>query len=342
MLYYTQSGLFSALCASREVKSFVPEAIVPKEKGMIVMEEVLQKDTQHEVLTVENLNRLNDAFAKYIFANEERKILTMDLVNSFFEFEGTAQITDFTFSDRELDPDRKRGKGVVLDVVGKSSDGTLTNVEIQLQQFDDMDRRTLYYWSQLYNRRLLGGEDYESLNRTVTINILDYRLFTDETWPEYHSCFAVLNTKDAHHALTKDLEIHFVELPKLTSSKMKNARHLERWLRYLSPKTTMEERRRLAMEDSNIQTAMEAEKEFVKNPLCITAYEQHQKYLRDQHAREKFVREEGEAIGEARGFAKGEASGIAKAVNALRKKGKSDAVIAELLDMDVKEVQLIQ
>ena len=92
------------------------------------------------------------------------------------------------------------------------------------------------------------------------------------------------------------------------------------------------------MEDANINTALEAEKEFVKNPICITAYEQHQKYLRDKHAREKFVRKEGEAIG----FAKGEASGIAKAVNALRKKGKSDSAIAELLDMDVKEVQLIQ
>lgn len=92
------------------------------------------------------------------------------------------------------------------------------------------------------------------------------------------------------------------------------------------------------MEDANIHTAMEAEKEFIKNPICITAYEQHQKYLRDKHAREKFVRKEGEAIGEARGIA----MGIAKAVNALRKKGKSDDVIAELLDMDVKEVQLIQ
>ena len=48
----------------------MPEAIIPKEKGMIVMEKVLQEDTQNEILTVENLNRMNDAFAKFIFANE--------------------------------------------------------------------------------------------------------------------------------------------------------------------------------------------------------------------------------------------------------------------------------
>ena len=201
--------------AGREVKSFGPEAIVPNHERDDCMEEVLEEVAQVGVLTVENLNRMNDAFAKFIFANEARKLLTLDLVNSFFEFEGTAQITDFKFIDREQDPDRKWGKGVVLDVVGESSDGTLVNVEIQLQQFDDMDRRTLYYWAQLYTRRLLSGEDYDNLNRTVAINILDFRLFSDEIWPDYHSCFAVLNTRNAEHALTKDLEIHFVELPKL-------------------------------------------------------------------------------------------------------------------------------
>ena len=315
------------------MKSFGPEAIVPNHERDDCMEEVLEEVAQVGVLTVENLNRMNDAFAKFIFANEARKLLTLDLVNSFFEFEGTAQITDFKFIDREQDPDRKWGKGVVLDVVGESSDGTLVNVEIQLQQFDDMDRRTLYYWAQLYTRRLLSGEDYDNLNRTVAINILDFRLFSDEIWPDYHSCFAVLNTRNAEHALTKDLEIHFVELPKLAATKRENTRHLERWLRYLSPKTTMEERRRLAMEDANIHTAMEAEKEFVKNPICITAYEQHQKYLRDKHAREKYLRKEGETIG----FAKAERDMI----KTLHASGMSAEEIAARLQKDIAVVRQI-
>ena len=102
-------------------------------------------------------NRMNDAFAKFIFANEKRKQLTLDLINGFFELEGTAVIQDLEFSDRELDREAEEGKGVVLDVVGRSSDGTLVNVEIQLEQFQEMGKRTLYYWSQLYNRRLKKG-----------------------------------------------------------------------------------------------------------------------------------------------------------------------------------------
>jgi len=126
------------------------------------------------------------------------------------------------------------------------------------------------------------------------------------------------------------LEIHFVELPKWQRKKGAKLSRLERWLAYLSSKTTMEERRQLAMEDADIRIAMEAEKAFVQDYEYISAYDRQEKYERDRLAREDFVREEGEAIG------------FAKAVKALRKKGKSDAVIAELLDMDVKEVQQIQ
>ena len=289
----------------------------------VLQEDVTEEGSSHEVLTVENLNRMNDAFAKFIFAEEERKLLTLDFANSFFELEGTAQLTDFRLSDREMDPDWQHGKGVVLDVVGESSDGTLVNLEIQLRQFYAMDRRTLYYWSRLYNHRLKSGEEYEGLNRTVTINILNYKLFNDKVWPSYHSCFAVLNTKNLQHTLTKDLEIHFVELPKLTDSKKKNARHLERWLKYLSPKTTMEERRQLAMEDANIHTAMEAEKEFVKNPICITAYEQRQKYLRDEKARETFLRKQEEELCKQKEALRRQTEAVRRQTEALLKEGEA-------------------
>ena len=157
-----------------------------------------------KILKIEDLNRMNEVFAKYIFANEARKKLTLGLINSFFELEGTAEIIDFAFKDREIDPDSDESKGAVLDVLGECSDGTLVNVEIQLEQFKAMGKRSLHYWAKLYHRRLLKGEQYQHLNRTVTINILGYNLFPDEEWKNYHSCFAVLNTKNLRHALTRD------------------------------------------------------------------------------------------------------------------------------------------
>ena len=305
--------------------NFAPEAIVPAKE---------RDDCMKKVLKVEDLNRMNDVFAKYIFANEERKKLTLGLINSFFDFEGTAEIIDLAFKDREIDPDREEGKGAVLDVLGECSDGTLVNVEIQLEQFEEMGRRSLYYWAKLYQRRLLKGEDYETLFRTVTINILDYALFPDAEWKDYHSCFSVLNTKDLHHALTKDLEIHFVELPKWHYKKGAKMKRLERWLAYLSSKTTLEEREALAMVDEDIRTAMEAEKEFVQDYEYMSAYDRREKYLRDQRAHEKFVRNEG--------VAEGKAEAKKELIIAWRNKGKPDSEIAELLDMGVDEVRQVK
>ena len=87
------------------------------------------------------------------------------------------------------------------------------------------------------------------------------------------------------------------------------------------------------MDNANIHTAMEAEKEFVKNPICITAYEQHQKYLRDKHAREKYLRKEGETIGSAKAER--------DMIKTLHASGMSAEEIAARLQKDIAVVRQI-
>ena len=48
-----------------------------------------------------NLNRMNDALFKNIFA--QNSDITLSLINAVFEFQGTALITDIEFIDRNLD-----------------------------------------------------------------------------------------------------------------------------------------------------------------------------------------------------------------------------------------------
>lgn len=68
---------------------------------------------------------------------------------------------------------------------------------------------TLYYWSKLYTN-LEKGKEYTELARTVTINILCFKLLPGEL---YHSMYGVYNARN-QHLLTKDLEIHFIEMSK--------------------------------------------------------------------------------------------------------------------------------
>ena len=88
------------------------------------------------------------------------------------------------------------------------------------------------------------------------------------------------------------------------------------------------------MVDEDIRTAMEAEKEFVQDYEYMSAYDRREKYLRDQRAHEKFVRNEG--------VAEGKAEAKKELIIAWRNKGKPDSEIAELLDMDVAEVRQVK
>ena len=52
-----------------------------------------------------NLNRMNDALFKNIFA--QNSAITLSLINSVFEFQDSALISDIEFIDRNLDSDEE-------------------------------------------------------------------------------------------------------------------------------------------------------------------------------------------------------------------------------------------
>ncbi|MBR1662399.1 MAG: hypothetical protein IJ694_09040, partial [Acidaminococcaceae bacterium] len=114
-----------------------------------------------------------------------------------------------------------------------------------------------------------------------------------------------------------------------------------------------------------IQKVMEAEKVFLADPDCITAYEQHEKYLRDMAAMKEYDEEvgwerghaaglaEGRATGLAEGEAKGHAAGLeegrtsglmeerVRLVLKCYRESMSAAAIARLFDLEEAEVQEI-
>ena len=65
----------------------------------------------------DRIDRTNDAVFKAVFAKHPN--VTLSLANAFFEFQGTEQITDIEFVDREIDgdlPDQKESHGWIFSV----------------------------------------------------------------------------------------------------------------------------------------------------------------------------------------------------------------------------------
>ena len=163
-------------------------------------------------MEIQNLNRLNDVLFKAVFG--ENPNITLDFVNSVLKYDDTPIFQSIEFIDRELDPVEMGGKGARLDLLGRETlTGAKVNLEVQVSTQKYFGERSLYYWARLYND-LKQGDVYSDLTRTVTICVLDFILFEDEKEKSnWYSSFGIYDKKTGKQ-LTKDFEMHFIELPK--------------------------------------------------------------------------------------------------------------------------------
>ena len=60
------------------------------------------------------------------------------------------------------------------------------------------------------------------------------------------------------HRLTDDIELHFLELPKVRRQDLRNMRCLDKWMAFLNNKLSNEEMEELAMSEAAIGTAWDA------------------------------------------------------------------------------------
>ena len=284
----------------------------------------------------ERIDRTNDAVFKAVFAKHPD--ITLSLINSFFEFQGTEQIADLEFIDREIDgilPDDKESR---LDILGRTSEGVKVNIEVQVNPLLAMGERSLFYWARNYID-LKKGDEYDKLTRTVAINILAFDLFDRKKYPDMHSCFGVYDQKTGCQ-LTPQLEIHFLELKKFKADSVKLMNRIEKWAAYFSPGTTDEEMTAIIESDANIRAAVEVEKMFTQDEVARRAYEKAEKFRRDQAAQLHYARSQGIAQGiaqgKAQGIAQGKAQGIAQGIAQGKAQG-IESMIVTLRELSIPE-----
>ena len=257
----------------------------------------------------QNYNPMNDYLFKFVFGREERKRITLSFLNAVLGREGEDELTDIAFADREFDPRFSEEKLSRLDIYGVVSDGSKINIEVQLVNYQNMEKRTLYYWSQMY-QSLRKGEDYETLTRSITINLLNFRLLPQEN---AHNMYGLYDIASGHR-LTEDLEIHFLEIPKFHVKSVKEMKRLEKWLAYFSNKLDERETEELAMSEAAISEAIRAEQVFMQSDVERWQYEQREKALRDYISGMRAARRIGLAEGRDLGLAEGRAEGTQQAM----------------------------
>src|SRR3990167_4542614 len=99
--------------------------------------------------------RVDIAFKK-IFGVEENKDLLILLINSIVSKED--QVSDVTLLNPYNPKNFKSDKLSVLDIKAKGVEGKRFNIEIQISNEADYNKRALYYWAKLYTEQLKESE----------------------------------------------------------------------------------------------------------------------------------------------------------------------------------------
>lgn len=263
-----------------------------------------------------NYNPLNDVLFKFIFGKEERKQITIDFLNAILNPSLGHTIQDLQFSNTEMSPEHDHDKLTRLDVACVLDSGEQVDVEVQVANEKNMARRTLYYWAQMYLMSLPAGKTYRNLKPCITINLVNFS-FLPQEGP--HAVYGIYNPTNEHQ-LTKDLAIHFLEIPKYAKQEKKpitEMSKMERWLAYFANQLDRKGKEELAMSEAAIQNAMEAARIFLNNTAERRLYINREMARMDRESQLEEAHEEGLKEGHKEGLEEGAISNTIHNLNNL-------------------------
>src|SRR5271170_1265477 len=135
--------------------------------------------------------RVDIAFKK-IFGVEENKDLLISLINSIVGKDD--QVAEITLLNPYNPKNFRQDKLSILDVKAQGTDGKRFNIEIQISDEADYDKRALYYWAKLYTEQLQASEGYSLLSKAIGIHILNFTSILDKEdnrRNKYHNVFHI-------------------------------------------------------------------------------------------------------------------------------------------------------
>ena len=186
---------------------------------------------------------------------------------------------------------------------------------MQVNAEPDFKDRTLFYWSKMFSGGLKDGDMYDSLKKTICINIINFNLFKDRK--DYHSCYVPMEVK--HHDILSDkAAIHFFELRNV--NKARQHKPVEDRLDLINAETVGD---LMAIQE---ETKIPEVKKTIVKLITLSGDE---KVREEAYYREKQLHDEASALGYAR--SEGRAEERAYLVERMRQVGISEEQVRRVL-----------
>ena len=233
-------------------------------------------------------------------------------------------------------------KTSILDVRVETDSGEKVNIEVQLKDLYNMEKRTLMHWGREFTTSISAGGNYKDLPKVITINIVN---FDNIKLDDFHTCFHLWEDDHHDYMLTDVLEIHFINMVKFRKLKTRDIANnlLERWLTFLDVNTPEKTLKEIIQMDSVINKANERLNFVTQDKEFLREYHLREMALSDwttgiDAATEKGI-EIGIEMGIEKGIEKGAIQSKVEIARNLLKKGLEIDFIHEITGLDIEIIQ---
>lgn len=300
----------------------------------------------NEAILTGPINRLNDAYFKFMLASPERKHITAEFLNAALNHykpgnEKPVKVEDVEFLDRETIPEAVKAKGARFDVLARSADGRRFHIEVQNAREKFFMKRSFYYAAWDYLSQIRKGANYDELEPVVFIGIMNFRLFGSFERPQdWYTLHRFLNVK-THEFTMREVELHMVELPLLrrylNQTGRKPCDEFEEFMCCFNNIGGDELMQELAQRNSIFDEIRKFDELFRKDPIAVRDYFINERDKIDYANNLRYEREEGREEGIEEGREAMQRENIRK----LRSNGFIDEQISRFLDIPVEVINKI-
>ena len=121
----------------------------------------------------------------------------------------------------------------ILDLRAIIEENIDVNIEIQLVDKANLEKRILLYWARRYGVQLKPGEDYRRLRKTIAILITDYEIPNLVWFKDAHTRWELLERRNPEIKVFEDIEVHIIEMPKIEANPKATEKGLKNWIKFL-------------------------------------------------------------------------------------------------------------
>ena len=284
------------------------------------------------------IKKLSDLFARYLLGKNGNEDLLENLVNATLKDFNFEEVKDLEIIDPFNLSENIDLKESIIDVKAKTKDNKTVIIEFQLCGNKNFVDRIFYYISKNIVSELKEGENYQEVQKIISINLLDFNLdFGDEGKP--HRCFKLIDTENQNISLDY-IQMHLIEvrrfiniLEKSTIEELKNNKLLT-WMKFFTSNNLELIENELKEANPIMTKAIEEYKRFTSDDKLMRAYTARDAFLVGQKLMLSREREEGIKEGE-----KNKAISMAKS---MKLKNMDINLISEITGLTIEEISKLR